>query len=86
MAGTSIDYADVQGTILRGYRVDLGDLTVEVTDLTADGRPAQVAVRFRSPLDDPSLRFVRWQGAGYRDWTPPAVGETADLPEMGFLN
>jgi Dyp-type peroxidase family len=33
MAGTSIDYADVQGTILRGYRVDLArHFILSVTD------------------------------------------------------
>src|SRR5262245_25469620 len=36
MAGTSIDYADVQGTILRGYRVDLArHFVLSVTDVAA---------------------------------------------------
>ena len=38
MAGTSIDYADVQGTILRGYRVDLArHFVLSVTDAAGAG-------------------------------------------------
>src|SRR3954453_9985870 len=38
MAGTTIDYADVQGTILRGYRADLArHFVLSITDAAKAG-------------------------------------------------
>jgi hypothetical protein len=67
-----------------GYRVDLSDVSIEVTAVTPDGRPAQIAARFGVPLEDASLRFVQWRDGGYHAWTPPDVGGAVDLPSMDF--
>ena len=66
-----------------GERVDLPDLTAEVISLTNDGRPAEVAFRFRVPLEHPSLRWLTWRDGrswydgGYVTFTPPPIGATA---------
>jgi hypothetical protein len=64
-----------------GQRVELTDMTAEVTALTADGRPAEVAFRFKVPLEDPSLRWFCWQGDGFAPFTPPPIGETIKLTD-----
>ena len=69
----------------RGESVELAGMTVVVTDLTDDGRPAEAAFRFALPLEDPSLRWLQWADGGFRDFTPPAVGETVTLPAARLL-
>jgi hypothetical protein len=64
----------------RGERVELSDVTIEVTKITADGRPASIACHFRVPLEDRSLRWLRWQGGRYRAFRPIPVGATMNLP------
>jgi hypothetical protein len=64
----------------RGERVELSDVTIEVTKITEDGRPASIACHFRVPLEDRSLRWLRWQGGRYRAFRPIPVGATMNLP------
>lgn len=63
-----------------GERVALTTMTVEVTKLTQDGRPAEVAFHFSVPLEDPSLKWLQWMDDGYVRFEPPAVGTTITLP------
>ena len=62
-----------------GERVELTGLTVEVTALTADGRPAEAAFHFAVPLESSSLRWMQWRAGRFVPFTPPAVGETVVL-------
>ncbi len=62
-----------------GQRITLSGMTVEVTELTADGRPAAAAFRFDTPLEDPSLRWLAWIEGRFRPWSPPPIGETVEL-------
>lgn len=66
----------------RGEKVTLDDATFEVTALTADGRPAEVVVRFARELRDRHLVFLRWQEHGYAPFAIPAVGEAVVLPRV----
>jgi hypothetical protein len=57
-----------------GQRYD--DLSVEVTAVTADGRPAEVICRFVRPLADPRHLLVAWtRGRGYQLFIPAPVGQ-----------
>ena len=62
-----------------GDRVKLTGMTVEINALTEDARPDQVSFRFSVPLEDPSLRWLRWE-EGYVPFAPPAVGRSVLLP------
>jgi hypothetical protein len=73
-------YRSIRSRLPAGYHVNLGDVDVQVTRLTPDGRPAEIAARFAVPLEDRSLRWVQWKDEAYRPWTPPAVGATTELP------
>lgn len=55
---------------------ELPGLSVVVEALDAQGDPEQVLYEFPVPLEDPSLRWMRWQDGAYVPWTPPAVGHT----------
>jgi hypothetical protein len=68
-----------------GETVRLDVATFEVTELTADGRPAQVAVRFEQSLDDPALVLMQWGHTGYIPFKPPAPGEAVTLPAANML-
>lgn len=65
--------------------VHLRQATFEVTELTSDGRPAEVRVRFERRLDDPELRFFRWQEHGYAEVHPPAIGDSVIVPAVDCL-
>ncbi len=57
-----------------GERVELTNLSVEIVGLTADGRPSEVAFRFSVPLEDPSLKWLKWEDGTYAPFEPPKPG------------
>lgn len=57
-----------------GDRVRVGEVRVEVLEVTEDAHPLRVAFRFPTPLEDRSLRFVTWDGAGLAPFDLPAAG------------
>jgi hypothetical protein len=64
---------------VRGDRVELPGFRVEVTDVTDDGRPAEVTFRFDVPLEDASLRWITWHRGTFVPFRPPAVGASASV-------
>lgn len=70
----------------RGQRIRLDGFDVDVTDVTADGRPAEILARFAWPLEDPRLHWEAWHGRGFHPWTPPPVGARVVLPAESFLD
>jgi hypothetical protein len=65
-------------TTTLGQRVDLTGMSAEITALRDDGRPAVARVQFSVLLEDPSLRWLRWDWTEeqYVSFQPPAIGET----------
>ncbi len=62
-----------------GGQTRLTGVTIEITELTDDGRPAEASFTFDVRLEDSSLRWLHWQDWAYRPFTPPGVGETQVL-------
>ena len=62
-----------------GEKIVLPRLTVEVLELTGDGRPAAAAFTFDVPLEDETLRWVQWKNWQFEEFVPPDVGETVVL-------
>ncbi len=62
-----------------GQRVRLTGLTIEVTKLTPDLRPAEAVFQFAVPLEDRSLRWLEWKDGEFVSFTPPRIGETIEL-------
>jgi hypothetical protein len=60
-------------------QIELTTATIEITELTKDGRPAEATFRFRVPLEDPSLRWLQVTSEGYKPFRPPAIGETVEV-------
>jgi hypothetical protein len=63
-----------------GERVELTGMTVTVTTLTDDGRPAEATFRFDVPLESPSLLWLCYRRGGFEPFTPPAVGQETEIP------
>ena len=63
-----------------GDRVELTGMTVEITELTGDGRTAEAAFIFSVPLEDPSLRWLQYKDDAFVPFTPPAIGQRVVLP------
>jgi hypothetical protein len=76
------------GRLFRGERdrlrdgdvVDLEPMRVEVIATDDNGQPSELQFRFPVPLEDPSLRWITWEGRGYVPFTPPAVDEAISVP------
>ncbi len=65
--------------------MELPGFSVVVEALDAHGDPEQVLYKFSVPLEDSSLRWMRWHDGVYVPWTPPAIGQTVTLaPERGI--
>jgi hypothetical protein len=62
-----------------GDRVKLTGMTVGIVSLTADGRPAEATFRFDVPLESPTLLWLCYRRDGFEPFTPPAVGEEAEI-------
>jgi hypothetical protein len=62
-----------------GQRVELPGLSVTVESLDSHGDPAAVLYEFAAPLEDQSLRWMRWKEGRYVPWNPPPVGQTTRL-------
>ena len=59
-----------------GQTIRLTGVTVQIGALSRDGRPLEARVTFDVPLEDPSLKWLRWsEGNAYEAFTPPAIGE-----------
>jgi hypothetical protein len=69
-----------------GQRVALEGADVLVTDVTDDGRPAQIAVRFERALTDPSLVWMRWRHDGYEPFRLPPIGSGVLLPGAAIFD
>ncbi len=66
-----------------GERVELTGMTAEVTEMTADGRPAEASFHFSVPLEDPCLRWLYWKKDRFAPFPLPGVGETVELISSG---
>ncbi len=62
----------------RGQKLDLTGVTIEITKLTGDQRPAEAEFVFKVPLEDPSLCWLAWNRKTwkYDPFPLPRVGET----------
>jgi hypothetical protein len=62
-----------------GERVELRGLSIELTRVTADGRPAAAVFTFAEPLESTRYRFIQWKTDRYGPLPMPAVGAAARL-------
>jgi hypothetical protein len=65
---------------VRGQRIERSDYTAEIRSLTEDRRPAEVAFRFRQPLESPQYRWLYWRDGRLREFPLPAIGEGLTVP------
>lgn len=72
-------FRDGRTPMRAGERIELSDLTVTVLEADATGDVLAARFEFGVPLEDRSLRWVRWNDGGYVAFVPPPVGETVEL-------
>jgi len=65
-----------------GERFEMPDYTAEIRAINDSRDATTVAFHFHEPLEDPSYRWVAWSAHRAVPWTPPAVGETTELPVL----
>jgi hypothetical protein len=75
-----------QRPVEAGHRVELTGMTVTVLEANGRGDVSAARFMFDVPLEDSSLRWVRWEGEGYVPFVPPAIGGRVELaPARGLL-
>jgi hypothetical protein len=62
-----------------GEVVELTGMRVEVLETLGDGQPAAARFVFDVPLEDGSLRWLRWREGQFEEFVPPPVGEETTL-------
>jgi hypothetical protein len=67
-----------------GQEISQGDMQVRVREITPEGRPLSVEMRFERPLEDGLYVWRQWLGAVAVPFTPPSVGQTVTLPAVDF--
>jgi hypothetical protein len=60
--------------LAEGAAVRLTHVTVSVSELTPDGRPAVARFRFATPLEDARRQWFVYRHGAYVPWTPPPIG------------
>jgi hypothetical protein len=65
--------------LLPGETVTLSDVTIKITALTPDGRPAEARFQFAEPLEATRWRWVYWQNGQYKPFPLPGVGERVQV-------
>lgn len=68
-----------------GEIVALEHMSVRITALTDDARPAEAIITFDAPLEDPKFYWMQWIEAGYVPFAPPPIGKTVELPPVDFF-
>ena len=80
-AFTTLDWLYRDGSpMAAGQQIDLMGVTVEITEVTQDGRPAEAAFHFLIDPQTPAFRWMCWKDGAYVPFTLPAVGESVTLP------
>jgi len=70
-----------------GDRVDLTGMTATVLGVDDRGGVSAVRFTFAVPLEDSSLRWLRWEGEGYVPFVPPSRGSRVEVAAArGFLD
>jgi hypothetical protein len=63
-----------------GQRIGLIGVTVEITAVTDDGRPAEATVHFAMNRESPLFRWLQWEDGAYVPFELPAVEDTVTRP------
>jgi hypothetical protein len=65
----------------KGYRRDLGGLTVEILESDASDLPSRVAFRFDTSLDSPDFHWLQfdWRTLSYMPFKIPAIGQSVTV-------
>ena len=77
-------FYDMEHPLKQGETIELSNVSITVLELTEDGRPAKVLFRFHVALEDPSLKWVYWEEGKFKEFQPPGIGESVELPALGF--
>ena len=59
-------------------------MTVEIREVNPKNLVTEALFRFGVPLEDPSLRWVRWEDGAFVPFEPPQLGETSRLEAALF--
>jgi hypothetical protein len=73
-------YRKPDAPMSKGQVVRLEGLSIEVLDVTRDGRPLRARFEFAESLDSPRYRFYHWADNRLRPFVMPQVGARRVLP------
>lgn len=82
---TQLMLRSLRRPLMRGEKVELDEATFEIAEVTDDGRPAEVRIRFRHDLNDRQLVFLRWDNHGYVPFELPPTGSSVLLPRVDLV-
>jgi hypothetical protein len=69
----------------RGETTVTEGMTAEVVELAPGGGVREVRFTFEVPLEDASLRWLKWEGRGFQEFSPPKPGESVEFRALDLL-
>ena len=69
-------YRSSTSPFLIGEETRLAPVTARVEGIDPAGRATRISFRFDTALEDPSLRWIAWNGNGFAPYRPPPIGTT----------
>ncbi len=67
-----------------GQKIQLPGISVEVIAIHDENLVSEAVFRFNVPLEDPSLRWFRWDTGAFVSFQPPRIGDTIRLDAALF--
>ena len=59
-------------------------MAITIADTNTEGDPVTIDYTLPARLEDPSLRWLLWDGSRYVPFTPPAPGATVSLVQNRY--
>ncbi len=78
----NLAFRDRNHPLKLGESIELSGVRIEVTKLSKDGYPLGATFRFERPLEDPSMKWLKWdwESKAFTSFSPPLAGSTMRVP------
>jgi len=78
-------FRDITSPFVKGDRVEIPEMLIEVINTTPDGRPETIRFTFPKDLDKMDAVWVSWSPDGFQTFAVPEMGKSVTINRMPTL-